>query len=235
MRLVSPFPLETLGQKFGANAVSYATVSETIGHPGDDFTQAWGTPIPNVIEGAVVSSVLSKDNPDLMAFRAINTLYEDSSGCYEIQYGHCSDIFVKVGDVLKLGQIVANIGNTGTVFGGSPLKEITLLEKQSGSHAGSHLHFQVRLLKKIPTTSVTGANKCLNDGHGLLSINGFSYDIVNYDNGFHGCVDPQWFIGPPIGDVIKEEVKVLSSQRDPSVRQKLIDIIVMQVRKLLGF
>lgn len=191
LRIKSPFLFSTITQGFGENQVNYRTIDDTVGHPGIDFLMPWGTPIPNGVAGCFVSAILSKDNPNLDAFRAVNTIIDDEDNSYEIQYGHCSDITCKVGDTPKVGDVVANVGNTGTVYHNDVL--VTAAQKYAGSHEGQHLHFQVRLLKKV-NRSLMGKGNYLNDGSGLLVVDDFVYQIVNYDNGYHGCIDPMPFL-----------------------------------------
>lgn len=256
MKLTPPFALSTIDNPFGNIGISAAVLAyyqKTLkidGHPGDDFDIPWGTPIPNAIEGAVVSALLSKDNPNLMVFRAVNTIYDPQlpdGTCYEIQYGHVSTINVKVGQVLKLGDIVANVGNTGDVFRCKDGKcvEITADQKNAGSHLGSHLHFQVRVLKKMPATSANIAGvDYVNDGVGQLVLNGYKYEVPNYMNGYNGCIDPKQFFSDPapvivsdptIPDTVKSEVEVLKTTTDPEIRQNFIKLIVAQLRAFLGW
>lgn len=54
-----------------------------------------------------------------------------SNGVIDMIYAHCSRIFVKKGDSLKPGQLLANCGNTGHSF-------------------GNHLHLEVRV-NDVPT------------------------------------------------------------------------------------
>lgn len=192
MKLIAP-PF-ILGQRFGENADDAYHNAGLLGHPAIDYggNQDYGKAIPNSIGGAVVSALLSKDNPNLDAYRAVNTIYEDTDGCYEIQYGHLRDINVVVGEVLPLGKAVGTLGNTGQVYGGFPFHLISDGEKQAGSHAGAHVHFQVRQIKKVAEDDSTYAHY-LNDGHGRLKLNGHSYAIPNFDNGYSGCVDPTLF------------------------------------------
>jgi len=200
MKLNSPFPVASIDNPFGGSTGAVLAYYKSIGldgHPGDDYEQDYGTPIPCAAD-CVVSSILSEGNPDLMAFRAVNTIVEDSTGCFEVQYGHISTTTVKVGQQLKAGDIVANVGNTGDVFSCNSLgcAEVTEAQKLAGSHAGSHLHFQVRVLIKVPVSQPqTPGSHYLNDGSGELVINGFKYLVPNFDNGFDGCVDPMAFFG----------------------------------------
>lgn len=197
MKLIAP-PFQK-GQGFGENANGSYHAAGMDGHPAIDYGGSgdWGKAIPNAIEGAVVSALLSKDNPNLEAYRAVNTIFDDGeNGCYEIQYGHVLGMNVKVGDTLKVGQGLAALGNTGEVYGGNPLRLITDEEKKAGSHAGAHVHFQVRLIKKVPINDASYAHY-LNDGSGRLVLKGFSYAIPNFDNGYNGCVDPTQFFNAP--------------------------------------
>lgn len=190
MQLVSwyPFPLSTVTQRFGGNDNGLYAADGLKGHPGWDFVMPWGTPIPNCVDGAWVYSLMNAGNPDLMKYRAVCTMWDvpNSDYSYEIIYGHVSTIVAQVGQVLKPGQIIANVGNTGPVFVGGV--EVTAAEKEGGSHAGAHLHYQVRLCKRVART--TPGMQYVYDGNGILYRNGCYYEIVNYGNGENGCVDP---------------------------------------------
>lgn len=198
MKLIPPnLPI---GQGFGDNADGAYAADGLLGHPGIDFgsNANYGQPIACAIEGAIVSALLSENNPNLAAFRAVNTIFEDSTGCYEIQYGHDMQEVVSVGDVLHLGQEVATIGNTGEVFIGNPAIEVTEAQKEVGSHAGAHIHFQVRVItKESASTPLDSKKHYLNDGTGLLTLNGFHYYVPSWNNGYDGCVDPTQFFGLP--------------------------------------
>lgn len=189
--MTPPFPLSTIGQHFGDNAVAlYQQGLGLKGHPGTDFEEPWGTPIPCAADG-IVSAVLSPS--DLAFYRAVNTIVEFNDKCYEVQYGHCSDIFVKPGDTVTVGQIVANVGNAGPVYVNGVL--VSEADKLAGSHAGAHLHFQVREILKVPANDTTYAHY-LNDGSGRLVLNGFAYAVPNWDNGYNGCVDAEPLFTP---------------------------------------
>lgn len=182
-----------IGQKFGENADGAYKADGLLGHPGIDFggTINWGNPILCATEGGIVSALLSENDTNLEAYRAVNTIFEDSTGCYEVQYGHVSTINVKVGDSLIFGQTVAEIGNTGDVYTGSPAILVTDAQKQLGSHAGAHIHLQVRVIAKELATGQLDTNKhYVNDGVGLLTLNGYRYFVPNWNNGYNGCIDP---------------------------------------------
>ncbi len=193
MKLTPPLPLSRIGQGFGQNKDPAYAAQGLLGHPGIDFGGDidWGKPIPSPIQGAIVSALLSKDNPNLEGYRATNMLYDDMDGSsYEIQFGHCSKMTSVVGKPYADGQ--AYIGNTGDVYTGQPPHLVTDAEKKAGSHAGAHVHFQVRKVIKQPVNApdITGVTY-LNDGSGRLTLNGFKYYWIQ--NGYNGCIDPAPF------------------------------------------
>jgi murein DD-endopeptidase MepM/ murein hydrolase activator NlpD len=240
MKLTPPFPLSTIDNGFGPSTSpavnAYYESLGLKGHPGVDYDVPWGTNIP-AASPCTVSALLSEGNPNLMAFRAVNTIVEAPEGCYEVQYGHVNTMYVKVGDILKTGDLVATVGNTGDVFECSAGKcvEVTAAQKSAGSHLGSHLHFQVRVLNKVPADqpNVAGIHY-LNDGVGELILNGFKYQIQNYDNGENGCVDPAIFFPGGLEDVVKAEVAVDNATTDPSVKASLEKEIAEGVEKITG-
>lgn len=240
MKLISPFPQSTIDNGFGPSASpavnAYYEGLGLVGHPGLDYAVPWGTKIPSA-SVCTVSALLSEANPDLMAFRAVNTIVEAPEGCYEVQYGHVDQMYVKVGDILKVGDSIGTVGNTGDVFECSTgnCVEVTEAQKLSGSHAGSHLHFQVRVLNKVPADqpNVEGVHY-LNNGEGELILNGFKYQIANFTNGENGCVDPANFFEGGLEDVVKAEVQVANTITDPEVKKTFEKEIVEGAEKLLG-
>jgi murein DD-endopeptidase MepM/ murein hydrolase activator NlpD len=86
-------------------------------HEGLDFTAAVGTPIYAAAGGVVT---VSEHMPDYGKIIKIN----HGSGL-ETRYAHASELLVKVGDVVKKGQLIARVGSTGR-------------------STGPHLHFEVR-------------------------------------------------------------------------------------------
>lgn len=193
MKLTPPFQLITQG--FGENANDSYAAAGLKGHTGIDFGFAgdmYGKPIPATVT-ALCYSILNKDNPNLNAYRAVYQVFDDKDFSYEISYGHCSAIFAKPGETLALGDVVGYVGNAGTVYRWG--KFVTLEEKQAGSHAGSHLHFQVRKLKKVKERSAK--KKYLMTENGYYKKGGYYYEIVDYHNGYNGCIDPAQFFEEP--------------------------------------
>ncbi|MFZ6863363.1 M23 family metallopeptidase [Undibacterium sp. Ji67W] len=91
-------------------------------HEGIDFPAPTGTPIVAAAGGVVIASEF---HPQFG-----NMLEIDHGGELITRYAHTSKIYVKLGDIVKRGQHVADIGSTGR-------------------STGSHLHFEVRI-KDVP-------------------------------------------------------------------------------------
>lgn len=91
-------------------------------HTGLDFPNEVGTPIHAAAGGVVVSTEFHPQYGQLLEIdhgRGLTTLY-----------AHCSRIEVRQGDIVKRGQLVARVGN-------------------SGRSTGPHLHFEV-LVEGVP-------------------------------------------------------------------------------------
>lgn len=185
MEIYLPFPKSLISQKFGANAnVSYAR-DGLKGHTAYDWGAPWGTSIPNCVKDAYCYSVMHKDNPDPAQYRAVFTLVEDDTGVYEVSYGHCSAIYAVPGITYQVGDTLALVGNTGDVFSGD--HEVTAAERIAGSHAGAHLHGpQIRPVKKV--TEYDQTKQYLFDSNGPYQKDGLYYQVLDYNNGYNGCV-----------------------------------------------
>lgn len=86
-------------------------------HEGVDFSAEVGTPIVAAANGVVITS---EQHPEYG-----NLLEIDHGNDYTTRYAHASVLLVKIGQLVKRGQQVAKVGNTGR-------------------STGPHLHFEVR-------------------------------------------------------------------------------------------
>ena len=93
-------------------------------HAGIDIANDKGTPIYATADGTVSFASKSGLSGNLVRI-------EHSSG-YQTRYAHLDDIFVKAGDFVQKGQIIASMGN-------------------SGNSTGNHLHYEVFELKRGAT------------------------------------------------------------------------------------
>jgi murein DD-endopeptidase MepM/ murein hydrolase activator NlpD len=87
-------------------------------HPGLDIAADEGTPITAASAGRVVSA-----GPD---GGYGNLIVVDDGNGVTTRYGHCSQIFARVGDAVMPGQTIGAVGSTG-------------------HSTGPHLHFEVRV------------------------------------------------------------------------------------------
>jgi len=109
-------------------------------HSGIDFATAEGTPIFSAASG-VVTKVGNQANYGL-------TVEIDHRNGYITRYAHTLEVLVKKGDIVKQGQIIAKVGN-------------------SGRSTGPHLHFEViRNGKTVNPSKLLEPNKLLESKKG---------------------------------------------------------------------
>lgn len=218
LELFLPFPLSTISQYFNGNANPLYAGQGLKGHTAIDWGVPWGTPVPNCAANAYCYSVMHKDNPDPTQYRAVFTLVEDDNGIYEISYGHASTIFAQVGVTYQVGDILMDVGNTGDVY--SAGIAVTKGDRLNGSRAGAHLHGpQVRPVKRV--SEVSSNKQYLYDGSGLFQKDGFYYEIVDYGNGYNGCVNPFPFLN---GQLANSLPTVLPSNTSVSYETALANL-----------
>ena len=158
------YPAGNITQWFGENPTLYAPL-KMLGHNGVDIVAPWGTPILATTSQKVVE-------------------VKDTAGGYgkhvrcldaerEYVYGHLSAITVKLGDQLAEGMQIGLMGNTGFVVSGS-----TPYWKYN-PYAGTHLHYGERMLSSSAPLNIHYST-------------GDSRQVLNYDNGYFGSVDPRF-------------------------------------------
>ena len=91
---------------------------ESARHEGVDFTADVGTPVKSAAAGVVVNVERHPQYGNLVEIDHGNDLVT--------RYAHCSQILVQPGTLVKRGQLIAEVGNTGRT-------------------TGPHLHFEVRI------------------------------------------------------------------------------------------
>lgn len=173
-----------MSQGFGANDNPLYAGWGQKGHTGQDWVSQYNSPIFPAVP-AEVYSIINQFNPDPMKYRAVYQIYDDVDFSYEISYGHCNEIMAKEGEFYG-DKPLATEGNTGDVYSGGHY--VTKEEKLGGSIKGHHVHFQVRKCIRVP--KVAKGKQYLRDSNGKLKRAGYYYEIVDYDNGYNGCIDP---------------------------------------------
>ena len=158
------YPEGNITQWFGENPALYAQFGMK-GHNGIDIVSPWGTPIYATSSQKVVEV---KSSP---------TGYGKYVRCVdadrEYAYGHLSEIQVILGQQLSEGAQIGLMGNTGFVVSGA-----TPYWKYN-PYAGTHLHYGERII-----ASCEDGETC------NYYPTGDKAEIVNYNNGFFGAVDP---------------------------------------------
>jgi murein DD-endopeptidase MepM/ murein hydrolase activator NlpD len=162
------YPDGNITQYFGENPTLYARWGLKA-HNGIDIVAAHGTDLLAVEDATVIDVKLSPDGYGkhirLLSDRHVSNLYR------QWVYGHCSVITAKVGDKVKAGDKIAEMGNTGfVVSGANPYWKYN-------PYAGTHLHLGLRLVH--------------------LNPQGYHYPgsdirmkVDNYENGYKGAVNP---------------------------------------------
>jgi murein DD-endopeptidase MepM/ murein hydrolase activator NlpD len=171
------YPYGSVTQWFGENASLYRPWGLKA-HNGIDLVAPYGTPLC-AIEAGIIINVKSDPNGYGRHLRILSTA--STEGIHrEWTYGHLASISVKVGQKVKEGQEVGKMGNSGFVQSG---KNVWWGDNQPEDGAGTHLHLGLRFVRK--------------------DRNGFSYtkdgprlEVLNYDNGYKGAVDPRPILTP---------------------------------------
>jgi len=225
LELFRPFKTTAITQGFAKKANLSYERDGLLGHTSVDYGAPYGTPVPCCADESYCFSTMNKDNPDPMRYRGVYTIVETETGVYEVSYGHFSDITAEVGKTYKAGDIIGRIGNTGTVFAWN--HEVTRAEKEAGSQAGAHLHGpQVRPVKKVRSRNRNQVY--LYDQNGYLKIDGYYFEVLDYNNGLNGCVDPELFTTNILAINAQSVLKNLSTQ--VSLLSRVVELL-MKLRK----
>ena len=103
-------PIEFGRMSSGFNKKRFHPVLKRVkAHLGTDYAAPKGTPIRAVGSGVVTKSEYKANNGNYVKIR--------HNGTYETQYLHMSKRLVKVGDVVKQGQVIGKVGSTGLATG----------------------------------------------------------------------------------------------------------------------
>jgi murein DD-endopeptidase MepM/ murein hydrolase activator NlpD len=187
------YPQGQVTQWFGENVALYANGVKangvsllTKGHNGIDIVSPYGTPIYAVADGLVCEV---KDDPS--GYGRHCRILSDGN---EWTYGHASKNFVKIGDTVKVGQKIQEMGNSGFVV--SDVNGAGFWVLGSNKYAGTHLHLGCRKYK--------------------LDKKGWRYNslspkitILNDTNGSQGSID---FVDQFNPDSVMGDMEILKRQ-----------------------
>ena len=182
------YPNGQISQGFGENPALYMAAIGMKSHNGIDIVAPHGTPLYAVESGKVVEV-----KTDTSGYGMHIRFLTDSK---EWTYGHLSKILVKGGEEIKVGQKIAEMGNTGFVV--SSINGAGFWVDGSNKYAGTHLHLSCRDYSKR-----TSSWKYSTGEKGIV--------VKNYDNGWNGCYDfaNQFNPDPMMGDmeIFKRELE----------------------------
>lgn len=131
-RLRLPFSTGSISSGFGARTRPMAGASAY--HPGLDFAQPFGTPVPAALSGRVVPTT---------AHGLGNAVTIDSGHGLQELYGHLSRLNVTMGQLVHQGDIIGQVGSTGVSTGNHLHFGIT----QNGVALDPRLHLGSRLIE----------------------------------------------------------------------------------------
>ena len=104
----------TISSRFGMRNPTTPTVPKN--HTGTDISATIGTKVVSATDGTVILASSQGDYGNHLKIQI---------GDIIIVYAHCNKLYVNEGDIIKQGQEIAEVGETGNV-------------------TGPHLHFEIR-------------------------------------------------------------------------------------------
>jgi murein DD-endopeptidase MepM/ murein hydrolase activator NlpD len=199
------YPAGDVTQWFGENYDLYMRAIGTTGHNGVDLVRKHGEPMYAIEDGTIVN--VKDDAGGFGKHLRLLSDEPDKDGLYNLWvYAHNSINLVQVGQKVKAGQHICNMGNTGFVISGAtPYWKVN-------PYAGTHLHIGVRKVKR--------------PRRGGWSYEGsdIKIDVVNYDNGFKGSIDPR----PILAAIPRETVtdpRIPLMQQVITLQKKLLELL----------
>lgn len=173
-------------QGFGANATAFYRSTGLAGHPGIDRSCGYGSEILSPVNGTVIS-LFTPERPASDGYTAIFILCRTKLEWFEFSVGHVSQIAVRIGQEVKVGDLLGYEGNKGVVYSNG--QRITLAMQWAGDRRGSHRHYQKRVLNRVRRSS--WGTPVIRDARGVYrDSEGFLYAWADPKNRFASCVDP---------------------------------------------
>lgn len=173
-------------QGFGGELANAYRKLGLLGHPGIDTACGYGTPIHSPVTG-IVTSTYTPEHPASDGYVGVYILVETALEIFEYCIGHMSEVDVKPGDQVKVGDLLGREGNSGYVFAGN--EQITVAMQKAGDRRGSHRHNQKRIVYLSEFTD--GTQHFLEGANGRLTTpdKKYFYRWVLPANGYNSCVD----------------------------------------------
>lgn len=202
------YPQGNVTQWFGENHDLYFSRMGMEGHNGIDIVAPWGTDILAVEDGIVVDT---KDTPEGYG-KHIRIVTDIEGVNREWTYGHLSFLHCEIGDIVKAGDCIGQMGNTGFVVSSPNANGFW----EFNPYGGTHLHLGLRLFE--------------------YSKKGWSYypdqkrmKTLDYLNGYKGSIDFKDML--PDQEIDLNQLKAdLDKQGFTEMWQKVVFVL-----KWLGF
>ncbi len=116
---LSSMPLDSNVSKIISSRFGEVSTVRKSAHKGLDIACAAGTPIKVMSKGTVVFAGYDANGLG-------NAIRVDHGNGVQTVYGHCSELYAKVGETLSAGDVIAAVGSTG-------------------NSTGPHLHLEIRI------------------------------------------------------------------------------------------
>ena len=115
-KIYSPVIDGTVSSEFGKRV---HPINGTLGvHKGIDIALDEGEPIYAIFDGEIIESTYDQWNGNYIKIKHDSNIIS--------VYCHCSELFVKKGDIIRGGEVIAEVGSTG-------------------QSTGPHIHFELRI------------------------------------------------------------------------------------------
>ena len=178
--ILKDLPNGIIAQRFGVDPANYSTWGLK-GHNGLDLATFFKDTIMAAHNGTIISVEL--DPYHTLGKNVWLVSNKQPDGRYTCTvYAHMENVNVKIGDKIKTGDKIGEMGNTGNVRS----------LRGEGGFTGIHLHFGVyEYINPQPNT------------YQKSYPSGNSYSVLSFNNGFKGALNPCDFLGCDNIDMLK--------------------------------
>lgn len=235
-------------QGFGENEEFYKKRFPELegGHQGIDIVSYHGDDI-FIVEDGITYKVFDYNSIGIRGIKHgygfnMISLPDKNNICNEYIFWHMmSNIKIKIGQLVKQGDLAGYEGQSGYVYSDGAL--VPDSEKGKPPYRGTHLHFSKRIV--LRTHNVTPGDKLLSgiNGKAYFDNEGYYYKILNYNNGHQGFVDPllspymmyDEFIGQNIINISKDVVEVIPTLEKEEDKKKLGTMLLHIINQFIEY
>lgn len=174
------YPKGNIIQGYKENVAMYMKALKMAGHNGWDIVKFYGADVLAPHDGTVVMVDFQGQGYG----NRVDILGPEENGKYLVStLGHLTEEkLVKVGDKVKMGDVVGKMGNSGFVVSGG----VEYWGQANPDKKGTHTHWTPKYLHRTKPGE-QGAS---------VTYMSVPYIIENYNNGVFGAIDPASLFGP---------------------------------------